>query len=106
MNCEYFMSFRRHAALMRTIHSLRKSRFFSLRPVYAKFNARSTDSLAERYSFDLVPRKPLAKANIFLRFSVRLFPRFALGISSTPYKFFARRLLRIISRGKLGKFLF
>ena len=41
---------------MRTIHKLRKSRFFNFLPVYAKFNPRSTDSFAERYSFDFVPR--------------------------------------------------
>src|SRR5581483_2505179 len=65
---------------MRTIHSERYWRFFCLRPAYANFKPRSTASLAERYSFDLVRKYPLARSNIFLRLARRLVPRFTRGM--------------------------
>src|SRR5271157_1355105 len=65
---------------MRTIHSERYWRLRCLRPAKANFRPRSTASLAERYSFDLVRKYPLARSNIFLRLARRLVPRFTRGM--------------------------
>src|ERR1700722_16926795 len=65
---------------MRTIHSERYCRFRCFLPLYANLRPRSTASFAERYSFDLVRKYPLARSNIFLRFARRLVPRFTRGM--------------------------
>src|SRR3954452_6454583 len=65
---------------MRTIHSERNCRLRCLRPEYANFSPRSTDSFAARYSFDFVRKYPLARSSIFLRFWRRLVPRFTRGM--------------------------
>src|SRR5215471_12832522 len=67
---------------MRTIQIARYCRFFCLRPEYANFNPRSTDSFAARYNLDFVRKYPLARSNIFLRRWRRLVPRFTRGMSA------------------------
>src|SRR6476661_5160699 len=54
------MSCWRAAALIRTIHSRRKSRFLFLRSRYAYFQPRSTFSLAAFQSLERAPKAPLA----------------------------------------------
>src|ERR1700691_568829 len=66
---------------MRTIHSERYCRFRCFRPLYANLRARSTASVAERWSFDLVRKYPLARSSIFLRLARRLVPRFTRGMA-------------------------
>src|SRR5689334_17111093 len=73
-------------ALIRTIQSERYWRFFWRRPTKANFSPRSTDSLADLYSFDFVRKYPLARSSIFLRRSRRLVPRFTRGIDA-PFEF-------------------
>src|SRR6478752_8210336 len=70
----------RAAALMRTIHRRRKSRFLRRRPTNAYLSAVSTDSLADRYSLLLVWKKPFARARSFLRLARRTVPRLTLGM--------------------------
>src|SRR4051794_13546897 len=54
MNWPYVKPCWRAAALIRTTHSLRKSRFLRRRPTKAYLRAVSTDSLAARYSLLLL----------------------------------------------------
>src|SRR5262249_61624149 len=54
ISCPYVTPFSRAAALMRTIHRRRKSRFLLRRPTNAYFSAVSTDSFAARYSLLLL----------------------------------------------------
>src|SRR5262245_16043160 len=54
INCPYVRPFCRAAALMRTTHRRRKSRFLRRRPTNAYFSAVSTDSFAARYSLLLL----------------------------------------------------
>src|SRR4051812_13713043 len=54
ISCPYVSPFSRAAALMRTTHSRRKSRFLRRRPTKAYFSAVSTDSFAARYSLLLL----------------------------------------------------
>src|SRR5690349_8292447 len=63
------MSFWCAAALIRVIHSLRKSRFLFLRSRYAYFHPRSTLSFAGRHSLLRAPNAPRAAFMIcFFRF--------------------------------------
>src|SRR6476659_3371622 len=64
------MSCWRAAALIRTIHRRRKSRFLFLRSRYAYFQPRSTLSFAGRHSLLRAPKAPRAAFMIcFFRFS-------------------------------------
>src|SRR5215471_7768432 len=74
------MSCCRDAALMRTIHSRRKSRFLFLRSRYAYFQPRSTFSFAAFHSLERAPNAPRAAFMIpFLRFKRTTFD-FTRGI--------------------------
>src|SRR5271169_6638597 len=80
---------------MRTIHNERYCRFRCLRPEKLNLRPRSTASLAERYSFDLVRKYPLARSNIFLRLARRLVPRFTRGM---VFSFFISKYWRLEAR--------
>src|ERR1022692_1516111 len=73
---------------MRTIHNERNCRLRCFRPEKLNLRPRSTASLAERYSFDLVRRWPLARSNIFLRLARRLVPRFTRGMVFLLFAFY------------------
>lgn len=65
MSLEYVTPCRREAALMAKIQLLRKSRFFSLRPMYAFCHDLCTARIATAQQFFLRPKKPRAASKIF-----------------------------------------
>src|SRR5258708_31976110 len=83
---------------MRTIHSERKSRFLSRRPLYPYLSDFSTASCAERWSLLLVRKKPLARASVFLRLLRRLEPRFTLGTFLSLDSYFLNQRIRHVRR--------
>src|SRR5215218_8324831 len=89
------MPWRRAPALMRTIHSLRKSRFLFLRSRYAYFHPRSTFSFAAFQSLLRAPNAPRAAfITCFLRFRRTTFD-LTRGIVCLPYA--CKRRLRFFS---------
>src|SRR5690606_13533918 len=71
----------REAALMRWIHSARKSRLRTLRERYMCIHACWTLSLATAWQFFRLPRKPFAHLSTRLRRRRALNPRFARGMT-------------------------
>src|SRR4249920_1784167 len=83
ISARYVVPCSRAAALMRTIHRRRKSRFFLRRPTKAYLFAVSADSFAARYSLLLLANMPFVRASSFFRLARRTFPRFTLGIANS-----------------------
>src|SRR3954470_5785342 len=91
------MSCCRAAALMRTIHRRRKSRFLFLRSRYAYFQPRSTFSFAAFHSLERAPKAPLACLRIcFFRLRRGTFDT-ARGMVGSYYAAWIRRLIRFCS---------
>src|SRR2546423_213656 len=85
MNTEYDIPCWWAPALMRTIHSFRKSRFLFLRSRYAYFQPRSTFSFAAFHSLLRAPKAPRAAfITCFLRFKRATFD-LTRGIYLLPY---------------------
>src|SRR2546423_14180461 len=98
MNTEYDIPCRCAPALMRTIHSLRKSRFLFLRSRYAYFQPRSTFSFAAFHSLLRAPKAPRAAfITCFLRFKRATFD-LTCGICLFLYAW-SRRLMFFVSPG-------
>ncbi len=71
MNSLYRSPRMRHAALMRTIHSRRYSRFFALRSRNANLRARISVTIACRYRLCRLARNPFVSFRVrFLRAAV------------------------------------
>src|SRR5688500_17650703 len=102
------MSCWRAPALMRTIHSLRKSRFLFLRSRYAYFQPRSTFSFAAFHSLLRAPNAPRAAfITCFLRLRRTTFD-LTRGIVFLPYAckrrlmfFSSSRTLIVVDRRRL-----
>src|ERR1044071_10177292 len=73
----------RAAALMRWIHSERKSRLRCLRERYMCIHACCAASLAMPWQLERLPRKPLAAFRMRLRRRRALKPRFARGMADS-----------------------
>src|SRR5208337_241360 len=83
INLLYVTPFKRAAAFMRAIQSLRKSRLRAFRSRYAYFSARSTASVADRNSFDFAPQYPSARLSTRFLLALVFGPPLALGIVIT-----------------------
>src|SRR5579862_4521774 len=81
MNWLYDSPLFRAAAPILWIHSVLKSRFRVRRSRYAYRKERFTASFADRYSFPLVRKNPLACFSSFLRRARRFVPRLTRGMA-------------------------
>src|SRR3569833_2569806 len=79
-NWLYVRPLARAAALIRAIHSWRKTRFLGPRSRYAYWPAFITASLAMRKTLPRRPRKPLARARTFLWRARAVTPRLTRGM--------------------------